>query len=100
MDVEEGTVEAPPVLVLEDPKSSDLAGEPLRSGARVCSRDAEQHDDAAGDRPDLIAADRDRRLGDALDDGPHGYSSVSPSAARGRSERASLMCGVASLRRP
>ena len=98
-DVDERAVEAP-VLVLEDPKARDLGGHALCVGGRVAGCDPEQNDDAGPTRGRPLASHRDRRLGDALDDRPHAYSSSSPSVVRGRNERASLMCGVASSRRP
>ena len=98
--VEERPVEAPG-LVLEDPKTCDLAGQPFRLRRRVRSRDTQQHQDTRTDRRGDLTGNRDRRLPDALDDGSHAYSSASPSFdVRGRSERASLTWGVASSRRP
>ena len=98
--VEERPVEAPG-LVLEDAKTRDLAGQPLRLRRRVRGRDTQQHQDAWTDRRGDLTCNRDRRLSDALDDGSHAYSSASPSFdVRGRSERASLTWGVASSRRP
>ena len=70
-DVEQRPVEAAGV-VLEDAEPRDLSGEASRASvARVAGGDAEQHDEATADRSDRLAVDRDRRLGDALDDCSH-----------------------------
>ena len=98
--VEERPVEAAGP-VLEDAKTRNLAREPFRLRRRVRSRYTDQHQDAWADRRGDLTCNRDRRFPDALYDGSHADSSASPSLdVRGRSERASLTCGVASSRRP
>ena len=74
--------------------------ETLRDLLGVLARNAEEDEQARSDPRDRLPADRNRGLPDALHDCAHAGYSSSSSGFRGRIERASLMCGVASLRLP
>ena len=58
-----------PSLILEDPQSHRLAGEPLDLFGSVPRCDAKQNEQSGTDRPDRVPVDLDSGPGNALDHG-------------------------------
>ena len=78
--VQDAAVELP-LLVLEDPQASDLAGQARGHGLVVAVRDAEQDAEPVVDLAHGLALHEDARPRDALHDGPHAlYFDSSPGA--------------------
>ena len=99
-DVEQRAVEAA-LVVLEDPQPRDLSGQALGLGDRVRLGHAEEDHEPGPISATVSPATVTDAFRTRCTTARTSYSSASPSAGvRGRNARPSLMCGVASLRRP